>query len=357
MSFKYLALILFITACNSQEPIDKEVVSTLVVKDSLLSTVEINKLNDVLKKIDAPAQFFKVSSKKQSTVTGKRGTKIVINPNDLEFVSGGGLGSEINVELKELVNQTELLRSNTITVADGKPLISGGAYYINLTADKKQLKLKANRKLTVSFPTIGNTDNMDIFYGNRDNTERINWTLNNEGIAVKNAKTEAKIEVFEDYRNTSDSSSEIDLIIGHIENEKVKPISKADKAKNDKFVKLYTKVYEEISVSQLGWINVDMYDVSELSDINFTFKDDSVKYFNVYVVFKGINSVLQEYWSKNNTSIKNVPIGQKVKLIAYTFKNEKLVAHQSELITAKNQSINLEFKEIAESDIKKLFSR
>jgi hypothetical protein len=62
---------------------------------------EITKLNDILKKHEEPSQVFKVTVDKPSVLTGRKGTKISINPNDLTTESGKPLGQTIEVELKE----------------------------------------------------------------------------------------------------------------------------------------------------------------------------------------------------------------------------------------------------------------
>ena len=102
---------------------------------------ETRKLNDYLKMFEEPSQTFTVSSSKPAQVKGKKGTTVSINPSDLETVDGRPVGNNIQIELKELTNQQQLLRANAQTVSNGQLLVSGGAYFINMTSDGQQLKL------------------------------------------------------------------------------------------------------------------------------------------------------------------------------------------------------------------------
>ena len=133
---------------------------------------------------EQPSQSFTVSSSKPAQVKGKKGTTVFINPSDLETVDGKSVGNNIQIELKELTNQQQLLRTNAQTVSNGQLLVSGGAYYINMTSDGQQLKLKDGKSLNVAFPKLSDTE-MALFYGQRDSLGKINWQKANETLTAK----------------------------------------------------------------------------------------------------------------------------------------------------------------------------
>ena len=104
----------------------------------------------------------------------KLGTTIYINPNDLETLDGKPLTENIEIELKELTNQLELFGTNTQTVSNGKLLVSGGAYYLNMKSNGKQLKIKDGKNINIDFPKLTN-EKMSLFYGQKDSLGIMNW--------------------------------------------------------------------------------------------------------------------------------------------------------------------------------------
>ncbi|HEX2898729.1 MAG TPA: hypothetical protein VHS96_03315, partial [Bacteroidia bacterium] len=73
-------------------------------------------------------QTFEVSNKKPSTVTGKAGTKIHVEPKNLMLPNGEPIQGKIKVHLVECTRTSELLGAGLQTVSDGKLLESGGSY-------------------------------------------------------------------------------------------------------------------------------------------------------------------------------------------------------------------------------------
>lgn len=108
----FLATIV-LTSCNNQQTTSADNYPTIDTK------AEAQKLNDLLDRFAEPSQVFTVSSSKPAQVKGKQGTTISINPDDLATESGEPLGKNIQIELKELTNQTQLLKSNAQTVSNG----------------------------------------------------------------------------------------------------------------------------------------------------------------------------------------------------------------------------------------------
>ena len=133
----FLLAAIGLTSCSNQQTTTVDNSPTMDTKS------EAKKLTDFLAKYEEPSQLIKVSSSKPTQVNGKQGTTISINPNDLATESGETLGKNIQIELKELTNQTQLLKTNAQTVSSGQLLVSGGAYYINMTSDGKQLDRKS----------------------------------------------------------------------------------------------------------------------------------------------------------------------------------------------------------------------
>ena len=318
---------------------------------------DIAKLNDALKKYEDPSQIIKVSADKPSVVTGRKGTKISINPNDLITESGNPLGKTIEVELKELTNQGQLLRTNAHTVSDGKLLVSGGAYFIGMTSNGEQLKLKDGKNLSVQFPKLSDKE-MALFYGQRNDLGQINWQKATE--TFKTTQPPANTRPTADTIKTK-RKSDIESILDYVDgtDTTTTPEGREKYAKWQREVKIAQKLYDEVGISKLGWINCDRFlEVENKTELYVDFNSkDSIKSANVYLVFKDINSVIQGYfYSDKSPQFDNLPIGYKTRLIAYTIKNEKVFAYSNDLIVTKGQKLTLNLKEISEKDFKKLIS-
>jgi hypothetical protein len=316
---------------------------------------EITKLNNILKKHEEPSQVFKVTVDKPSVLTGRKGKKISINPNDLTTESGKPLGQTIEVELKELINQGQLLSSNAQTISDGKLLISGGAYFIGMTSNGEQLKLKEGRSLSVQFPKLSEKE-MALFYGQRNDLGQMNWQIATE--TLKWTRPPIDTQPSDSASENPNRKSDIEAIMDYVDSGyNPTPEEKEKNIQQSKNYIVSQKVYDEIGLSKLGWINCDRFwEVENTTELYASFNpQDSIKIANVYLVFKDINSVIQaNYYSDKSPQFENMPIGYKARLIAYTVKNEKVFAYSTHLTITKGQKLTLNLKEINDNDFKKL---
>ena len=355
----FISVCLFVYSCEDPGKTKDDAEKNAAAND----TAQIGKLNEALKKCEVAFQVFRVAADRPGVITGRRGTKISIRPSDLITESGKPLGENIEVELKELTNQGQLLRSNAQTVCDGKILVSGGAYFIGMTSNGERLKLKEGKSLSVQFPQLSDKE-MALFYGERDNMGQMNWQRAPD--TLKAAQQPPVASKIKDTTYTSyitwddDKKSDIDKIADYVDSGyKPTPEEKEKNVKQRKNYVVSQKVYDEIGIGKLGWINCDRFlEVDKRTDLYAAFNpQDSVKNANVYLVFKDINSVIQgHYYSDKSPQFANMPIGYKARLIAYTVKDEKVFAYSTDLTITKGQKLILNLKEVSDKDFKKLVS-
>jgi hypothetical protein len=349
-SILYLLLSLTIALfnCQSQQQVENKRIPDL--------KTEIEKVSEVLKKYEEPSQTFKVSSDKPVKIKGKQGTIIQLDPTNLVNETGQPLGESIEVELKELTCKKQLLRSRAQTVSNGKLLVSGGTYYINLTSGGQQLKLKDGKTLSVIFPKLSREE-MTLFSGQRDSLGLMNWQECQEKFVSKVLKKEPK-----NFESDSISSGEMDDLIAYVTNRDWTPSEKKLLSDENERYKLEEKVYKAIQLQQLGWINCDRFlDFKEKTNLQFTFnKKDSIISAKVYLVFEGINSLMENhYFSFNGECLDDIfraiPVDAKVRLIAISVKNGKTLIHKSFLKIRPNETITLSLKESNKKTVEKLF--
>lgn len=326
------------------------------------SKQETGELNDYLKKFEEPSQTFTVSASKSAQIKGKKGTIISVTPSDLETVDGKPVDKNIQIELKELTNQQQLLRTNTQTVSDGQLLVSGGAYYINMTSNGQQLKLKNGKSLSVVFPKLTNKE-MALFYGQRDSLGQINWQKANEIFTARQEQKQPQADVT---KKTVKKKSDIDAIFDYIESGDTTTTQEEREqyAKRERNFRVEQKLYEAVNLQSFGWINVDRFlEVDNRTEFFVKISpSDSVVNANVYLVFKDINSVIQQYYyqgtAKDNTvKFEGLPVGYKTRLLAYTVKDEKAYAFASDVTISENQKLDIAFKQVTEREFKTLISK
>jgi hypothetical protein len=341
-----------LTSCNNNQ-------STTDSKPTLDAKTEIGKVNEFLKQFEEPSQIFKITADKPTQVKGKQGTIISINPTDLVTENRQPVGKNIEVELKELTNQEQLLRTNAQTTSNGQLLVSGGAYFINMTSDGQQLKLIEGKSLSVEFPKIA-TNEMSLFYGQRDTLGQLNWQQAEQRFENKPNPASAP-----DQAPAAQAVSEMDALLGYIKSEGNRPLTKEEKEAIEEQKKnsaLADKVYKAIEVKQFGWINCDrFYEVPNKTNLQFAFnKKDSIVSAIIYLVFEDINSVMQNgYFSfdnkEYNSGFQNIPVGAKTQLIAFSIKNGKTYTYKSDLTIKPNETIQLTLNETSQDQIGKLF--
>lgn len=343
-----------LTSCSHQQTSATDLSTTVDIK------ADAKKLNNLLAKYEEPSQTFQVPSSKATQVKGKQGTIISINPDDLTTESGEPLGNNIEIELKELTNQSQLLKTNAQTISNGQLLVSGGAYYINLTSDGKQLKLKEGKTMDVEFPKI--TDNeMSLFYGKRDSLGTIDWKQASETFKSKQSPPAQQQPIT---KSKTRKQSDMEALLGYIaDTTAAEPMTKEEKEKIQRVNKVYEKVYSAVKIGSFGWINCDRFlEIQNKTDLFVNFNStDSINSANIYLVFKDINSVMQTYYFTYNGKTRNegftdIPVGSKVRLVAYSIKDEKVLSYASDIIIKDKQTMTLALKETSDDELKKLLN-
>jgi hypothetical protein len=337
-------------SCKNQQT------ETIKNESTINAKSEAKKLDDFLKKYEEPSQIFQISSDKPTKVNGKHGTSISINPDDLATESGEPLGKNISIELKELTNQNQLFKTNAQTVSNGKLLVSGGAYYINFTSDGQQLKLKDGKTFKVEFPKLSDNE-MSLFYGQRDSLGRIDWKQTKETFEAKPDSIRKRGTGL----TPQVGYSEMDALLGYMRDTASTPVTKEEKDKVERVNKIYKKLYAAVDLNSFGWINCDRFlEIQRKTDllVNFNPKD-SINYASIYLVFKDINSVMQSYYFSDNTKTSNegfanIPIGYKVRLIAYSIKDEKILSFASDITITDKQKLTLTMKETSDDELRRL---
>ncbi|WP_153796670.1 hypothetical protein [Foetidibacter luteolus] len=187
----------------------------------------------------------------------------------------GSVAGKVKVELIFLDSKGDMLRFSKPTVSDGRVLVSGGAFYINVTQNGQQLELD-NKRISIRYTVPSPENNMSLFYGDTsvNSNDGFNWVPAEDTAVVWRQEDSSGIEYG----------------------------------------------YELLS-PKFGWINCDRFSDTSMPrtklvsilPVNFTNKNTAV-----FAVFKDQWSVLRLYANPSNRYFyaDNIPVGSNVTLVS-----------------------------------------
>ena len=353
-------------------------------------------IDQMLASLAEKPQTFAVSAQKASTITGKAGTIIHLEPDRLETLDGSPIGDQIEVELLELTNKADMVLQNAPTVSNGQLLVTGGAYFINMRSNGQQLRIKEGTGLEVEFPKLTDKE-MSLFLGERDSLGQINWIAAQEKFvpkiipdAVAPGQTGRKVQKI----YVKKSSDEIGAILDYIEgDETVKAKEKKEIlteeayqkymkqkeeerqqelkqkkawAKQQREIEYRRKTYEAIELLNFGWINCDDFIEDQASRINIALNlnGDSITEARFYAIFTDINSVMTTVYftvlgsdPMFNPRFDNIPRNKEFRIIGLSAKNEVPYIFETVINPASDQEVPVHFAATTPEDIKRRISR
>jgi len=128
-------------------------------------------------KLDKEVETFLISSKRDTIIQGKEGTLIYIEKESFTNQFGDLKTDSVEIVLKELYKVEDIITQRISMTSDGELLETGGMINLNAFSRGNQLKLKYGKEVIVHFPKKGKSEEMNLFYGQVDSTEIIEWEL------------------------------------------------------------------------------------------------------------------------------------------------------------------------------------
>ena len=328
-------------------------------------TDELRQVDELLSAIADAPQRFTAPSDKATKVRGTKGTLIHLEPGRLETVDGSPLGDSIEIELLEITDKSGLVLNNAQTVSNGQILVTGGAYYLNMTSGGKQLRIKRGKGIEVEFPKLTENE-MELFLGERDSLGQINWIRTNAKFKTK-AKSDAKKTEEANAEETTEAVLDSSAFFGDsiaAQEGTRREVSEEYLRKEKKYIALkkeierQRKTYEAVELMNFGWINCDrfFYDPKPKTNIQLFVDNDWWTVAKVFVIFKDINGVMADiYWKgrKKPFVFRGIPVGSEVILIALSVKDETPYLFDETVHVEANQQVQIEFEETTRADIKK----
>ncbi len=122
------------------------------------------------------------------------------------------------------------------------------------------------------------------------------------------------------------------------------------------------KYYNPSAITNLGWVNCDRFyqnnPPAEIEiDLPITFNKGTIQYFVIFKNFNGLINGKLEFSEGENISLKNLPVGESITLIAFTKSNGQFFHCKEEFVIQKNKPVKLYFKNIYAEEMNKIFGK
>tara|TARA_B100000809_G_scaffold144817_1_gene142418 strand:- start:45 stop:1316 length:1272 start_codon:yes stop_codon:yes gene_type:complete len=289
---------------------------------------------------DENKQCFSFNPSIDETIFTVSGNTFYFPPNAFETFNGVTIKNKnINICIWEFTDKKSLVYSNLTTAANGRMLETGGSFYITANYGGEEVKLKKGELYTIELLYEQSHPDMFTYYGNKKDGN-INWNVDKDEPVMVNGvndfvNNDTKVEETEQFDEYGD------IIDG------------VSYAESEEVVNFY-----EMTAGKLGWINCDrFYDAKNTSPLMV--RVNSADEMVVRLVFRDINSVMPAYSNSNHKDqyeATGIPTGEKVLLLAYSFKDDNAVFGYKEIVIGENEIENIALNTLTKTRFKSAVS-
>lgn len=268
------------------------------------STDTYTSVHDFLAKNAEPSKTYMIDAAKGGFFISPQGTKVIIPANAFVTQSGSAVTGIVNVEFKDIYKKSEMVFSEKPTVQyDGRPLKSGGEFYLNVTSNSNVVSLANGKKIDVKLPIALTGNTIDTAMKAYNITE-VDTAGTWKPAPFDSVKYEAAIYVYNLYQTKS-------------------------------------------------WYNCDdptfFYHKTQTT-LTFHTNDNSDQYnegwFHCYIVFKDVNSVVKHIIYKTGENpYYYAPVGMQCTVVVMGTKDGKLYSSFTPITIGSNQTVNFSMSE------------
>ncbi|MCI4669040.1 MAG: hypothetical protein MRZ79_12975 [Bacteroidia bacterium] len=361
-------------------------------KDSL-ALEQLKEVNALAAKLADKPQILTTASNKKTSIEGKKGTIIHVDPEALETVDGSPLGKSIDVELLEMTDLSSMALQNAPTVSDGRLLETGGAYYLGMSSDGKQLRIKSGKSIEVEFPKLTDKE-MNLFTGEKDPTGKINWKPSSKKFESKDIPMPEKPKAPRRKKvKKTVRGGELGALLKYMSMDSLQHKETMDDEAYKAYLKrkkLYDKRMQEIeklkrtyqaqALLRLGWVNIDYFaagfddapvgqvdeapvgeiDEAPFTKLEFEIQNDSLLGARIYAAGLGGNYLLAlDYWKgqKQDCVFRSIPTGFMVQLVAISADETASYLFETVIDPQKTRKVEIDFAISNPDEIKKQMAK
>lgn len=121
------------------------------------------------------SQVFKLNPLCDTIIETKNGIVFSVPAKSFLNKRGEVPQQTINLEIKEAMTPSEIMKAGLSTMSNGKLLETGGMFYVNARVGEENLSIDKNNPLNANVPVNNNKKGMMLFKGERKADGSINW--------------------------------------------------------------------------------------------------------------------------------------------------------------------------------------
>ncbi len=324
-------------ASNDNEDGKQQNRSVEILVNSNSKTTESPVISSIYSRFKPENQIFLVPANEDVAINGTQGTIIRIPKNSFVGKNGSVVTGTVTIELKEFYKKSDALMADLHTMSGKDLLVSGGMINITAACSKEELTLKKGSEIEIEFAGK-KIDGMKTFSGQEQNGQ-INWVQQNPSSESAPVSISGKVGTRKDIRSDQGDYSDIRGNSYIMDTTTVREYNAMDKM--------------ILKSSGLGWINCDhFYNSKNKTDLIVNV--DTTLLPMVRLVFKNINAIMPAYLKKDGKMVlNNIPVGQKVTLIAFSVVNYVPWFVSKDILVSPNQTENLVLVQTNMDELKK----
>ncbi len=145
---------------------------------------DLSNAEDILKAShQVSEQSYQITTSEKQTIIADQGTVFTIPANAFGFADGSNepIG-EITLNIKEAFSNADFVSENLFTKSKDQLLETGGMIKISASANGKELKLKENHSIEITYPQQQVKRDMELFYGESGANNDLDWVPTNRRI-------------------------------------------------------------------------------------------------------------------------------------------------------------------------------
>lgn len=303
--------------------------------------------------------FLEIS--KDTTVLCGKGTILGIKVNSLIIAdTQQKVTGKIKIEVQEYYELPEMIFANLSTSSNTDLLETGGMIHLKITSEGKECILDKDKTIEVGFPKKRMGPQMDLFFGNK-NDNSVNWKLmtskSDTIINVSFSKVDSEITETKDIKiievsfGSKEDWSQIKKSDSLEKKRIIEILKKEDSTKNTN--KSLTQISHYIfKSSRLGWLNCDRFARVGKPRIDYSVDLERIENIDVKIVFDDFNSILNGKILEDKFTFNNVPLGEKITIIAVKYEVNQYYLSILKTTVKKDAKIELIFEPLTMDNLK-----
>lgn len=162
--------LLLATSCKKEDPNNNVTIPTYKTYSSI---------DEIFNELSLKPKVVSIDAATGGSFYGNSGTRYIFQPNCFADATGATITGNVQIEVTEWLNKSDMMFSGVLPISNGEPLVSGGEVFVKATKAGKELFLKPGKTFQANIPQSGTADTtMGFFKGQPmagDAANKVNW--------------------------------------------------------------------------------------------------------------------------------------------------------------------------------------